>query len=59
VQVARFQCSTSPVNQQHLCTAEISAVLRRSDFGMRDYLPAISDEVTVRVPVEAYLDRTR
>jgi len=54
VQVARFQCSTSPVNHQRLCTAEISAVLRRSDFGMRDYLPAISDEVTVRVPVEAY-----
>jgi polyisoprenoid-binding protein YceI len=54
VQVAHFQCAPSPLNQRPMCSAEITAVIRRSEFGMLEYLPGISDEITVHVPVEAY-----
>jgi polyisoprenoid-binding protein YceI len=28
--------------------------VRRSDFGLGKYIPAVSDEVKVSVPIEAY-----
>ena len=37
-----------------LCTGNITATVKRSEFGMLAYIPAISDEVKVLVPVEAY-----
>jgi polyisoprenoid-binding protein YceI len=56
VQVDHFQCALNPMNAKQMCTGEVSATLKRSDFGMRDFIPAISDEIRIRVPVEAYKD---
>lgn len=44
------------MNQKALCAADIEASLKRSEFGMTKYLPAVGDEVKVHVPVEAYKD---
>jgi polyisoprenoid-binding protein YceI len=38
------------------CGADIAATLKRSEFGMTKYLPAVGDEVKILVPVEAFKD---
>ncbi len=52
--VSRFACSISPTAKVELCTGNITATVKRSEFGMLAFIPAISDEVRVIVPVEAY-----
>lgn len=52
--VERFNCSANPMNKKAMCAGNITATVRRSDFGMVRFIPAISDEVKINVPVEAY-----
>jgi polyisoprenoid-binding protein YceI len=54
IKILRFTCGTNPINQKALCAADIEATLKRSEFGMTKYLPAVSDEIKVNVPVEAF-----
>lgn len=56
LQVEHFQCSVSEINHKPMCAGDISTVIRRSEWGMTQYLPGISDEITLHVPVEAYRD---
>lgn len=56
VSVTDFQCSTSPYNKKQICSGNIFARLKRSEFGLTKYIPEVSDEVSIRVPVDAYLD---
>lgn len=53
VWVRRFRCGPHPVLHVAACSAEITAIVRRSDFGLIEYLPAISDEIHITVPIEA------
>jgi polyisoprenoid-binding protein YceI len=39
-----------------MCAADVSAIIKRSDFGMTKYIPTVSDEIRISVPVEAYKD---
>jgi polyisoprenoid-binding protein YceI len=39
-----------------LCGGDVSATIRRSDFGLTRYLDAVSDEVRIDAPVIAYRD---
>jgi polyisoprenoid-binding protein YceI len=54
VTVSGFKCSVAPLLKKMMCAGNISATVKRSDFGMIDYIPNISDEIRVSVPVEAY-----
>ena len=54
LKIERFTCGVNPIVKKDLCAADIVTTLKRSEFGMSKYLPGISDEVRVRVPVEAY-----
>lgn len=54
VSVSGFKCGDHPMNKKPMCGANIGGTIKRSDFGMTKYVPAISDEVQIRVPVEAY-----
>lgn len=56
VSVNRFNCATNPMNKKPMCAANITAVIKRSDFGMTKYIPTVSDEIKINVPVEAYKD---
>ena len=56
VSVSRFKCSLNPMIQKMMCAGNISATVKRSEFGMMRYIPAISDEVKVSIPIEAYKD---
>jgi polyisoprenoid-binding protein YceI len=39
-----------------MCAGEIKATIKRSQFGMVKYIPGISDEIDISVPIEAYKD---
>jgi polyisoprenoid-binding protein YceI len=56
VAVRGFQCATNPLNKKAMCAGDISATIKRSDFGLTKYIPAVSDEIKISVPVEAYKD---
>jgi len=51
-----FLCGPHPMTKKKQCGADLQATIKRSDFGMKYALPALGDEVTLRVPVEATLD---
>lgn len=54
LKVSNFVCGANPMNKKAMCGAEISATIKRSDFGMTKYLPAIGDEIKISSAVEAY-----
>jgi len=54
VQIQNFACGENPIVKKPVCAANIEARLKRSDFGMTKYLPGISDDVRILVPVEAF-----
>ena len=56
VMVNNFQCGKNPVDSRQLCSGDITATVRRSDFGLTRYIPVVSDEVAITVPVDAYKD---
>lgn len=54
--ISRVVCAPHPFYKKEDCGAEVSGTLKRSDFGMTKYLPAVGDEVTLRIQVEAIKD---
>lgn len=56
VAVANFRCAPHPMNKKPTCGADVSTTIRRSEFGMTKYVPAVADEVRIFVPVEAFKD---
>jgi polyisoprenoid-binding protein YceI len=56
VTVSGFQCITHPLNKKPMCAGDISAAIKRSEFGLTKYIPTVSDLVKISVPVEAYKD---
>ena len=57
VTVNNFQCGISPIDKKQVCSGDITAMLKRSDFGLTKYIPAVSDEVSVNISVDAYKDQ--
>ena len=51
-----LHCAPHPVNKKPLCGADATTTIKRSEYGMMKYLPAISDDVKVMIPVEAFKD---
>ena len=56
VSVEHFVCGKNPMNQRAMCAGNIQATIKRSEFGMTKYVPTVSDEIRISVPVEAYKD---
>ncbi|MBU3694914.1 MAG: polyisoprenoid-binding protein [Rhodocyclaceae bacterium] len=56
LKIAGFTCGTHPINKKALCAADISTTIKRSEWGMKKYLPAVADEVVIKIPVEAFKD---
>ncbi|AOY00016.1 YceI family protein [Jeongeupia sp. USM3] len=51
--VNNFKCGQHPMMKKAWCGAAATATLKRSDFGMKAYLPAVGDEVKLTIQVEA------
>ena len=54
--ITRVRCAPHPMLKKEDCGAEVTGTLKRSDFGMKTYIPAVGDEVTLRIQVEALKD---
>ena len=54
VTVNGFNCGDHPFTKKPMCGANIGGTIKRSEFGMTKYVPAISDDIKIHVPVEAY-----
>jgi polyisoprenoid-binding protein YceI len=54
--VTYFACGPHPVNKKDMCGADANATIKRSEFGMTKYLPAVGDEVRLVINVEAFKD---
>jgi len=55
--IADFRCGTHLVYRRAMCSAEATATIRRSDFGMTSGLPDVAgDEVRIVIPVEATIE---
>lgn len=56
LEIANFRCGIHPINRKQVCGAEATTRIRRSEFGMAKYLPAVGDEIRIAIPVEAFKD---
>lgn len=54
--ISKVVCAQHPFYKKEDCGAEASGKLKRSDFGMTKYVPAVGDEVTLIIQVEAIKD---
>lgn len=54
--VTFFKCAVNMMIMRKVCGADMTANIRRSDFGMKYGLPMLADEVLLRVNVEAIKD---
>jgi polyisoprenoid-binding protein YceI len=53
LRITRFHCGINPMVKKPECGAEVSANIKRSDFGMTEFLPAVGNEIHIMIPVEA------
>ena len=51
--VTSMLCKPHPMAKKDACGANATAQVKRSDFNMGKYAPAVSDEVTLSIPVES------
>lgn len=54
--VTAFNCGPHPMNKKPMCGANATATIKRSDFGLSTYVPAVGDEVKITIEVEAGKD---
>lgn len=54
--VHHFHCGVHPINKKEVCGADLTTRIKRSDFGMTKFLPAVGDDIFIRIPVEAFKD---
>lgn len=54
--IDHFHCGVHPINKRNVCGADASGLIKRSDFGLSAFLPAIGDEVKIKIQVEAFKD---
>ena len=52
--VTHFNCGPHPFSKKPMCGAYVEGAIKRSEFGMKFGVPAISDEVKLAIGIEAY-----
>ena len=56
LEVTHFKCGVNPMLMRKVCGADMTATIKRSEYGMKYGLPMVADEVLLRVNVEAIKD---
>ena len=51
-----FKCGPNPMSKKEECGAAATAQIKRSDFGMKTFLPGVGDDITLEIEIEAYKD---
>ena len=58
LKVANEHCGEHPINKKPMCGAEATAMVKRSEWGMKYGLPrAVGDDVRIVIPIEAYKEQ--
>ena len=52
----RFHCAPHPMHKKQICGGDFVTTIKRSDFGMKYAIPALGDDVTLRITVESIKD---
>ena len=56
LRITGFRCGAHPYTKRPMCGAEATTTIKRSEFGMTKYVPAVGDEVKLAIQVEAIKD---
>ena len=56
LKVERWKCGAHPFNKRETCGGDVVGKVKRSEFGMKYGIPAISDEITLNLPFLSYKD---
>ncbi len=51
-----FNCADHPMAKKKACGGDFVTAIKRSEFGMKYGVPAVADDVTLRIQVEAIKD---
>lgn len=51
-----FKCGPNPMSHKEECGAAATAQIKRSDFGMKAFLPGVGDDIKLEFEIEAYKD---
>ncbi len=51
--VTSFQCMIHPMLLKGVCGADVTTIVKRTDFNMGKYAPLVGDDVTLTIAVEA------
>lgn len=54
--VDRFHCGVNLISMKNVCGANATTTIKRSDFGVDKYVPAVGDAVKVMIQIEAIKD---
>ena len=54
LKIERWVCKDHPFSKKPMCGGDASGTLKRTDFGMKYFVPAVSDEIRLYVGFEAY-----
>ncbi len=54
--LSTFTCRDHPANKKPMCGGDATTTIKRSDFGIKYAIPAVSDDVKLSIPVEAFRD---
>lgn len=54
--VDHFHCGVNLIAMKNTCGANATTTIKRSDFGISKYVPAVSDEVNIEIQIEAIKD---
>jgi polyisoprenoid-binding protein YceI len=53
----KFNCYANPMMKKDVCGGDLSATIKRSDFGIKFGIPNVSDDVKLQIQVEAIKDQ--
>lgn len=51
-----FHCGQHPRTKKDQCGGNLAGAIKRSDFGMKTFIPAVADDVRLMIQVEAFKD---
>lgn len=54
--IDHFHCGINMISLKHVCGANATASIKRSDFGVDKYVPMLADDVKIIIQVEAVKD---
>jgi len=56
LRVENWRCGPHPANKKEMCGGNASGTMKRSDYGMKFLIPAVSDEQKLWIEMEGYKD---